>query len=164
MRLPVTGVAMTLDARFAGRIRRLSAVSSVALGVISLLALTTTDMGWWVVALLAAGWITMPTVLVASLARPRLRYLLTVPASVVSLGLLLTAITYDGSVLATIGWWLMAVGVWLGAVLGAWFWFRLAPVPDLLDQPFSAARSSLVALHVALVVSGAASVTGGAVL
>lgn len=164
MRLPATGVEMTLDARFGGRLKRLSAVSSVALGVIFLLALTTTEVGWGVVAVLGAGWITMPTVLVASLARPRVRYLLTVPASLVSLGLLVTAATYDGSTIAAIGWWLMAVGVWLGGALGAWFWFRLAPVPAVLDRPFSPARSSLVALHVALVVFGAAFVTGAAVL
>ncbi len=161
---PSTGVEMTSNARFAGRIRRLIAVSSVALGVISLLALTTTDVAWGVVALLVAGWITMPTVLAASLKRPRLRYLLTVPATLASVGLLVTAATYDGSALAALGWWLMAAGVWLGAALGAWFWFRWFPVPAPLDYPFSTARWSLIALHTALIVSGGACVVGGAVL
>ncbi len=158
------GVEMTSDARFAARIRRLIAVSSVALGVISLLALTATEVGWGAVALLAAGWITMPTVLAASLQRPRLRYLRTVPASLVSLGLLATAATFDGPALAELGWWLMTGGVWLGAGLGGWFWFRWAPVPALFDDPFSTARWSLVAVHAALVVSGGACVVAGTVL
>lgn len=161
---PGTGVEMTSDVAFAGRVRRLSAVSSVALGVISLLAITTTDVGSGVVGLLATGWITMPAVLVASLRHPRLRYLLTVPSSLVSLGLLVTAVTYDGPVLAALGWWLMTAGVLLGGALGGWFWFRLAPVPARLDQPFSRARWSLVTIHVALIAGGAASVTAAAVL
>ena len=163
-RSPGSGVEMTADPRFAGRVRRLMKVSSVALGVISLLAVTTTDVGWGVVALLAAGWISMPTVLAASLNKPRVRYLLIVPASLVSLGLLVTAATFDGSALAALGWWLMASGVWLGAVLGGWFWFRWAPVPASLDHPFSTARWSLITAHVALIVSGGAFVIGATVL
>ena len=158
------GIEMTSDARFAARIRRLIAVSSLALGVISLLALTATEAGWVSVALLTTGWITMPTVLAASLQRPRFRYLLTVPASLVSLGLLVTAATFDGPAVAALGWWLMTAGAWLGAALGGWFWFRWVPVPAPLDDPFSIARWSLVATHVALVVSGGACVVGGAVL
>ena len=162
-RTPRTGVEMASGARFAARISRLSAVSTVALGVISLLALTTTDVGWGAIALLVGGWITMPTVLAASLKRPRLRYLLTVPASLASLGLLVTALTYEGSGLAALGWWLMAVGVWLGAALGAWFWFRWAPVPAVLDDPFSKARWTLIVVHIALIVSGGAFVAAAAV-
>jgi len=161
---PNAGIEMTSDARFARRVRRLSAVSSVALGVISLLALATTDVGWGAIALLVAGWITMPTLLAMSLERPQLRYLLVVPASIASIGLLFTATTFDDPALAAIGWWLIAAGVWLGGALGAWFWFRWVPVPAALDDPFSTARWSLVAVHIALIVLGGACVVGSAAL
>jgi hypothetical protein len=120
--------------------------------------------GWGAIALLVAAWITMPTVLVVSLERPHLRYLLVVPSSMASIGLLLTATTFEDPALAAIGWWLIAAGVWLGGALGAWFWYRWVPVPAALNDPFSTARWSLVAVHIALIVLGAAFVVGGAVL
>ena len=42
----------------------------------------------------------------------------------------------------------------LGGTLGMWFWFRVAPVPDALDQPFSRGRWFLVGAHAALIVAG----------
>jgi hypothetical protein len=49
---------------------------------------------------------------------------------------------------------LIAVGLLLGGVAGGWLWFRWAPVPDRLHNPFSAARWGLIAVHVGLVCIG----------
>jgi hypothetical protein len=158
------GVEMTSDERFAERVTRLVVVSSVALGVIFWLGFDAIGGGWGAAAMLGMGWISMPTILGLSLYRPHLRYLLLVPASLVSLGLLITALDFDGSGVAASGWWLMTIGVWLGAGLGGWFWFRWAPVPRALDDPFSQARWSLIAVHVALISAGAALVMGSLLL
>jgi hypothetical protein len=51
--------------------------------------------------------------------------------------------------------------VWFGGLLGAWFWFRLLPVPSGLAGPFSRGRLSLIALHVALTTLGMLAVAVG---
>ena len=148
-------VELTDDARFAGRIRRLAAVASVALGVIWLLAVTTLQAPPLVGLSLLAGWVSMPALLIASLARPSLRYALVVPASLVSLGLLAICVAWlPPQPIAAAGWVSIVVGVLLGGVAGVWFWFRLLPVPEALDEPFSTGRLALIALHVALIVAG----------
>jgi hypothetical protein len=55
---------------------------------------------------------------------------------------------------AAAGWALVAGGALVGDMLGLWFWFRLFPVPPALRDPFSLGRWTLVAVHVALIVSG----------
>jgi hypothetical protein len=80
----------------------------------------------------------------------------------VTSGVLVTALTYEGSALAGVGWWLMTAGVWLGAGLGAWFWFRWVAVPAPFQHPFSTARWSLIAVHATLVIVGGAFVVIGA--
>jgi hypothetical protein len=154
---------MTSDPRFARRVRRLIAVSSVALGIIFGLTLATETAAWAARLLVAAGWVTMPTLLAASLARPRRRLWLTLPATLVSLGVLTTALTAEPLTLEAWGWWLVTAGLWLGGGLGAWFWYRWLPVPPGLDPPFSAGRWALVAVHVALVSAGVACVFVGLV-
>ena len=148
-------VELTGDARFRRRIVRLSAVSAVALGGVWGLAVETLDAPAVVTGALLAGWILMPAVLVASLLRPRLRYALVLPATLVSLGLLAICLGWLPSApLAAAGWVLMTGGVGLGGGLGLWLWYRLLPVPAALDDPFSAGRWSLVGLHVGLVAVG----------
>jgi hypothetical protein len=151
---------MTADELFAGRVRRLVGVSSVALGVIFWLAYDAVGGAWGAAAMLGAAWVTMPLVLASSLRRPHLRYLLVVPASLASIGLLAVAVEFDGTATASLGWWLVTAGVWLGAALGAWFWFRWVPVPRPLDQPFSTARWRLAGSHIALVSTGVLCVLG----
>jgi hypothetical protein len=147
---------MSSDPRFEGRLRRLAAVSSVALGLIAVLALTTTDAGPMPLALLFAGWPLMPALLRAGIDRPRWRYLLAAPASMVTAGLLMVTLGFTGPPIALTGWWMITTGVLLGAGLGAWFWFRWLPVPASLDDPFSTGRWSLITVHVALIVVGMA--------
>lgn len=150
-------VELSHDPRFAGRIRRLAATSVVALGVIWALAALTLETSAADLTALAIGWALMPTVLVASLAWPSLRYLLVVPATSVTLSLLaIVAWSLPPNPIAAMGWLLVTGGVALGGVLGLWFWYRLAPVPASLDHPFSPARIGLIAVHVALVVVGIA--------
>jgi hypothetical protein len=156
-----TGVEMTSDRLFAGRIRRLTAVSSVALGVITILAFDAIGWRWGAAVMIGLGWITMPVTLAASLRRPPLRYLLVLPSSLVSIGVLGTALTYSGGGTSLVGWWMITAGIGLGASLGMWFWYRWAPVPARLDGPFSAARWGLIAIHVALVFVGALLVFAG---
>lgn len=143
------------DARFRRRVVRLSIVSAVALGIIWWLATATPGIPAAVGLPFLAGWLLMPLTLVASLARPRLRYGLVVPTSLVSIGLLAVVVGWppaEGVALA--GWVLMLLGVALGGGLGLWFWYRLLPVPAGLDDPFSPARWALVGLHIALTVAG----------
>ena len=144
-------VELSADPRFARRVRRLIAVSVVALGVITLLAWDDGASGM-AVALLAVGWATMPSVLAVSLRAPRTRYLLVVPATVVTLGLLLVSTSDAGS--ARLGWWSITAGVGLGGVLGMWLWYRLMPVPRCLDDPFAAGRWALITVHVAAIAVG----------
>lgn len=150
-----TGVEMTADTRFAGRVRRLVAVSAVALGVIAVLALFATEAPGWLVAMLAAGWVLMPSILGASLRRPTLRYGLVVPAGLVTVGLVALCWGWmPESTTASIGWLLITAGVADGGLLGMWFWYRMAPVPPSLDEPFSPRRLALIAVHVGLVAAG----------
>lgn len=150
-----TAVELTNDAHFATRVRRLVVVSATALGVIFLLASGSSYTDVATTAALGIGWVSMPLVLAFSLLRPRLRYLLVFPAVLVSIGLLSTAVSFSGSAVATLGWWLMTGGVWLGACLGGWFWYRWAPVPGALDDPFSIARWTLVIVHAGVITIGA---------
>ena len=148
-------VELTDDPRIRGRVRRLAGVSAVALGLITGLAAATLSAPAPLIVLLAVGWASMPTVLVWSLLDVRARYLLTVPSSLVALGLVgicATALPPAPSVAA--GWLLLAGGILLGGVLGLWTWFRLAPVPSALDSPQAAWRWALIAVHVGLVAVG----------
>lgn len=148
-------VELSTDARFAGRVRRLAATASVALGTIWGLALATTDAPLPVSVALAAGWLLMPALLVGSLSRPLLRYALVVPATLVGLGLLAISVAWRPEpMLAAAGWPLMAIGVLLGGWMGLWFWYRPVAVPAAFDDPFSAARLALIRLHVGLIVGG----------
>jgi hypothetical protein len=158
-------VEMTADPLFAKRIRRLVSVSAAALGLVWLLWMTTLDTHPAIGAALAGGWFLMPVVLAMSLPRPSLRYALVAPSSLVGgalLTLCLTALPTQS--LARAGWLLITAGVLFGGSLGAWFWFRWAPVPLQLDKPFSRGRWSLVGVHVALVVAGLALVGSAALV
>lgn len=148
-------VELTDDRRVSNRVLRLAAVSLVALGLVTGLAAATLDAPPAVVASLAAGWVLMPTVLAWSLREQRARYLLVVPSSLVTLGLLAICLGWmPASAVAAAGWLLMTIGVGLGGVLGLWLWFRLMPVPAALDDPLAPGRWALIAVHVALVVVG----------
>ena len=148
-------IELTGDPRIRHRIMRLAAVSFVALGLICGLGAATLDAPPAIVATLALGWILMPAVLAWSLRDLRARYLLIVPSSLVTLGLLAICIRWTpASPMAAAGWLLMTIGVALGGVLGLWFWFRLMPVPAALDNPLAPGRWALIAAHVALVVMG----------
>jgi len=148
-------IELTGDPAIRHRVQRLAAVSLVALGLICGLGAATLDAPPAVLAGLALGWILMPTVLAWSLREPRARYLLVVPSSLVTLGLLAICVGWmPVSAMAAAGWLLMTTGVGLGGVLGLWFWFRLMPVPAALDDPLAPGRWALIAIHVALVVIG----------
>jgi hypothetical protein len=148
-------VELTGDERIRGRVRRLALVSLVALGVVFGLATASVRPPAAVLALLGAGWVLMPAVLVWSLADARARYLLTVPASLVTLGLLAICVGWlPASAMAAAGWVLVTVGVLLGGSLGLWLWYRLLPVPGALDDPLAPGRWALIAIHAGLVVVG----------
>ena len=148
-------VELSDDRRFAGRVRRLALVASIALGVIWALAASTLAAPPPVEISLVAGWILMPTVLAASLALPALRYALVVPATLVSGGLLaICAWWLPAAPLPATGWMLMTAGIALGGLLGLWFWFRLLPVPDSLHDPFAPGRIVLIKVHIGLIVVG----------
>jgi len=150
-----TAVELTTDPGFERRIRRLAIVSAVALGLILVLVVTSLEAPVALGAVFAAGWFLMPSTLVASLARPRLRYALVAPASLVSIGLLGVCIGWPpADPLVAAGWLLMAAGVALGGGLGLWLWYRLLPVPAALHDPFSTGRWALIGVHVGLVVTG----------
>jgi hypothetical protein len=148
-------VELSADRGMARRVQRLGYVSLVALGLIWWLALATLEVPWWVAMALASGWALMPLVLFGSLPRPRLRYALVLPGSLVSVGLLaICAWFLPASGLAAAGWVFITAGVLLGGLLGLWFWYRLVPVPAALDDPYSPGRWGLIGLHVALIVVG----------
>jgi hypothetical protein len=148
-------VELTDDPAFARRIIRLGFTSSIALGLVWLLATVTLDAHPSVGASLALGWLMMPSILFLSLRRPRLRYALAIPSTLVGVPLLIIcASNLPEGQLARTGWLLLTAGILNGGVLGVWFWFRWLPVPRWLHEPFSPSRWTLVGLHVALVVSG----------
>ncbi len=153
-----SGIEMTGDRPFMHRVRRLVAISAVALGVIWGLAFIE-EAPAWVLALLAIGWVSMPAILAASLHRPSLRYALVVPAGTVSVGLVGMVMAAPDETVT--GWVLITAGVLLGGFLGVWFWFRLLPVPRSLDDPFGWPRVALVSLHLALILVGAVLVMVG---
>jgi hypothetical protein len=152
------GLELTADRLFTHRIRRLIGVSVVALGVIWALAFMD-GAPVWALALLGTGWVLMPSILAVSLRRPMARYGLVVPATVVPLGL--TGMIMVGQGSTANGWIVMTIGIVFGGFLGMWFWFRWLPVPRILDDPFGLARVSLVGIHIALVLAGAAMVVTG---
>jgi hypothetical protein len=148
-------VELSSDPRFAGRVRRLALTSIVALGLIWGLAVATLEVPPLIGAGLAAGWLLMPAILVSSLADPRWRYALVVPASLVGVCLLAISVAWrPAPPLAAAGWVMITGGVLLGGLLGLWFWYRLVPVPTPLDDPFSPGRLALIRAHVALIVGG----------
>ncbi len=145
---------MSTDRRFRGRLRRLVVVSAIMLGAITLLAVVATNAPPAVIGVLALGWVLMPTLLYASMERPRLRHLLVLPATLVAVGLIAVATGLEGSPMADVGWWLVAGGVLFGGALGMWFWYRWLPVPRALDDPFSAGRITMIVIHVAMIMVG----------
>ena len=149
-----TAVEMTADARFAARVRRLIAVSAVALGAIFVLALRDVGGAGGAAAMAGIGWLTMPAILALSLQRPRLRYLLALPATLVAVAVAFTALSTDAGPLSLAGWWMISAGIGMGGGLGMWLWFRWLPVPEVLDAPFSAARWTLIGIHAGLTVIG----------
>lgn len=146
-------VELTDDGLFAHRVRRLVWISAVALGVITLLAVRS-DAPGWSVAMLAAGWVLMPTILAASLRRPKLRYGLVIPASLVTVGLVGPVTVATGASL--VGWVMILIGILVGGTLGMWFWYRWLPVPGGFDDPYGALRMVLIGAHIGLVLFGAA--------
>ena len=153
-----TSVEMTRDARFGVRVIRLAATSVVALGLIWGFQFATLHTPAFVGICLAAGWALMPVLLIASLRWPVARYGLALPSTLVGIGLIaicLTALPAEWGA-ARVGWLMTTAGVLMGGVLGLWFWFRLAPVPRFLDDPFSPGRWTLVAVHIVLIVVGLA--------
>ena len=105
------GVELTTDALFQRRVRRLVAISGVALGLIFWIA-ASDGAPWWVLALMGIGWILMPAFLAASLSNPSMRYLLVIPATTVGVGLIAMTLTTDGSNQS--GWLLMTFGILSG--------------------------------------------------
>lgn len=157
-------VEMTRDSRFGVRVIRLAATSVVALGLIWGFAFATLDAPAFVGIALAAGWALMPVLLTVSLRWPTARYGLALPSTLVGSGLVaicLIALPADW-VAARVGWWMTTAGVLMGGALGLWFWFRLAPVPRFLDDPFGPGRWTLVAVHIVLIVVGLALIGLGA--
>jgi len=142
----------------ASRVARLAVTSVIALGLIFGLWSAARPGGMWAGAALGAGWALMPATLLLMLRAPRARFLLVVPATLVSAAL--AAITVAAR---EPGWAMIAVGVLLGGVLGGWFWFRLLPVPRPFRDPFGPGRWALIAAHVGLIVAGMALVALSAV-
>ncbi len=150
------GVEMSDDPHFLPRIRRLAAVSSVALGLIWFLAIRTTEPHSSAIdGALFAGWILMPTVLWASIRRPEIRPTVFLPSALVTVGLIaLCLMSLPSNSAVRAGWILITAGILFGGVLGGWFWFRWFPVPASLDDPFGSGRWTLVGLHIAMIVAG----------
>lgn len=159
---PAGSLELSDDRRMAGRVRRLARTAAVALGIIWWLAVSTLEAPPMVGASLLLGWASMPAILVMSLRRPRLRYALVLPSSLVGVPLLgISALFLPASAVAAAGWLLITAGILLGSALGLWFWYRVLPVPRALDDPFSAGRIALIGVHVALIVAGAALASTG---
>jgi hypothetical protein len=158
-----TGIEMSGDPLFLPRVRRLASVSSVALGIIWMLAIWTTEPHSGAIdGALLAGWILMPTVLWSSIRRPEMRALVFLPSALVTVGLMALCLTaLPGAAMVRGGWLLVTGGILFGGFLGGWFWFRWFPVPASLDAPFSSARWVLIGIHVAMIVVGIALVALG---
>jgi hypothetical protein len=152
-------IELTTDPFFAHRVRRLVWISSIALGVIALLAIRSDAPGWSIV-MLVAGWVLMPMILALSLRRPKVRYGLVIPASLVTLGLLGPVTVSIGASL--VGWVMILVGILVGATLGMWFWYRWLPVPHGFNDPYGARRMVLIGAHIGLVLFGVAVVFNAA--
>lgn len=158
-------VELTADPRVTARVKRLTVVSAVVLGLISSLAIATLQLPPLVSLALLLGWILMPVALVASLWTLSARYWLVLPSTLVSLGLLAISFAWlPTEPAAATGWLLITAGVLLGGAMGAWLWFRVLPVPGVLDDPVGAPRWLLITVHVALVVFGLALVIAAQVL
>ena len=154
-RTQTPAVEMTIDVRFDRRVIRLALESAVVHGFIWFLATAVLEANLAIRIGLLGGWVLMPLILGLSLRRPVLRYALVVPSSLVGLALLAICVTaLPGDRVGRAGWVVMTAGVLLGGVLGVWFWFRWAPVPSRLHDPFSRGRLLLVGIHVSLIVSG----------
>lgn len=152
---PGPGSEMGVHPMIVARVRRLAAVSTVALGAVFFLAVDRLDAPVALDVALAAGWLSMPVLLALSIRRPRFRYLLVVPSTLVGAALFMicvSALPTDG--VARAGWLSVTAGVLFGGVLGIWFWYRLLPVPSLFDEPFSPGRWTLITIHVAMIVAG----------
>ena len=148
-------VELSADSLFAVRVRRLALTAVVALGVIFGLAVATLDAPPALDLALLLGWMTMPALLFASLRDPRWRYALVVPSTLVGVPLLaICAFWLPAGTVAAVGWMLITTGILLGALLGLWFWYRLLPVPQPLDDPFSPGRWMLISVHIGLIVVG----------
>jgi len=148
-------IELTRDRRVTWRVRRLSAVSVVALGLTWALASASLHAPSAVGVVLAAGWVLMSAVLLWSLVTPGARYLLIVPASLVMVGLLAVCVAWlPAAPIAATGWLLMTGGVALGAVLGLLFWYRIAPVAAALDDPYARGRWALIGVHIGLLTVG----------
>ncbi len=143
--------------RLHGRVRRLATVSAVALGIVWWLSCEVDGAGLGEHAALIAGWLLMRATLVASLFDARARFLLALPASLVSLAVVRLAWLEFPSA----GWTSLALGILLGGVLGAWCWFRWAPLPAALEDPSGPGRRALIAVHVTLIVAGILLVAAG---
>ena len=134
---------------------RLAVTSVIGLGVIFALWAAGGRGGTVVGVALGAGWVLMPSLLLLSLRWPVARYALVVPATLVGGGLIAISAAYPaGRPMEETGWLLMSAGVLLGGLLGAWFWFRLMPVPRQFGDPFARGRWALIAVHVGLIVAG----------
>src|SRR4029077_8022063 len=123
-------IEMTSDSRFARRVIRLAATSVIALGLIFFQYALMPGGSAPILIVLGAGWILMPAILVLSLRLPALRYGLVVPSALVSFALAAICLgNIPTSATARSGWLLVTCGVWLGGLLGVWFWLRWLPVP-----------------------------------
>jgi hypothetical protein len=146
---------VSAQSRFDRRVLRLAATSVIALGLIFALWAVARPGGTMAGVALGAGWVLMPGLLLLSLKRPLARYALVAPATLVSGGLIAISAANPGSgPIEETGWLLMSAGVLLGGLLGAWFWFRLLPVPRQLEDPFAFGRWALIAVHVGFIVAG----------
>jgi hypothetical protein len=149
------GVELSSDVAFSKRVIRLGLTSVVALGAIYVMARSTAGASRITGASLASGWLLMPSILFLSLWFPAVRYALVIPATLVTVPLMvITALALQAGSADAIGWLLITVGVLLGGLLGMWFWFRWIPVPRSLDDPFSRGRWLLIGAHVMLIVTG----------
>ncbi len=147
----------TPERLMAARVRRLTLVSAVALGMIWWLAQEApyaASLARWGLAL---GWLSMPAVLALSLRLPAARFGLVFPATLLTgaTGLLAIEAWREGTA-SFFGWGVLLTGILVGDLLGAWLWFGLLPVPPRLRNPGSAPRWLLIAVHVSLVLYGIA--------